>query len=150
MNIAHALAVTLALNCVGGCTALDRTGPAGAIIPNQALNISDALQLSAESIVAAGLLFKIVDPLAPNWRIEQTRIGENRFRIAMRKKRFTTGGDGEALPAFYRHAEQILQTLGGESYRIIEFTEGIDSAVPIAQRIAQGIVEVIRKSPDNP
>lgn len=144
MNLARTLAAALALIASGGCSTLDSTGAGSTLIPNQTLNLSNALRIPVESLVAGGLLFAVIDPLAPNWHIEHTRIGEQRFRIAMRKKRFTTGGDGEAAPAFYRRAEQIAQQLGNGHYRIVEFTEGVDSAVPVAQRVAQGIVEITR------
>jgi len=137
-------AACLALTAFTGCSTLENTGSKSALIPNQALNISNSLSISLESMAAGALLFAVMDPLAPNWQIEQTRLGENRFRIALKKKRFTTGGDGEAAPAFYRRAEQIAGEMGAGRYRVVEFTEGIDSAVPIAQRIAQGIVEIIR------
>jgi hypothetical protein len=143
MKIGYGFALGLALTSAG-CSTLEGSASSSAIIPNQSLNISHSLHLSLESIAAGALLFVIVDPLAPNWRIEQTRLGENRFRIALKKKRFTTGGDGEVMPAFNRRAEQIAIEFGSSQYRIVEFTEGIDSAVPIAQRVAQGIIEIIR------
>lgn len=143
MILPRAFAISLAL-IAGGCSTIEGTSSKGLIIPNQTLNISSALQIPLESIAAGALLFVIIDPLAPNWHIEQMRTGENRYRIALRKKRFTTGGDGEVMPAFYRRAEQIAFELGSRHYRIVEFTEGIDSAVPIAQRVAQGVVEIIR------
>jgi hypothetical protein len=130
----------------GGCSTIDNTGSGSTLIPSQTLNISNALRIPVESFVAGALLFVIIDPLAPNWHIEQTRLGETRFRIALRKKRFTTGGDGEAVPAFYRRAEQIANALGsGGRYRVIEYSEGIDSDVLVARRVAQGVVEIIRE-----
>ena len=62
----------------------------------------------------------------------------------MKKKRFTTGGDGEAAQVFYRRAAQIVREQGGARYRVVEFSEGVESSVPIAQRVAQGVVEVVR------
>ena len=144
MNLLRKFATGLALIASGGCSTIDKPGGVSTLIPSQTLNISNALRIPAESFVAGGLLFIVIDPLAPNWHIEQIRLGDNRFRIAMRKKRFTTGGDGEAVPAFYRRAEQIARELGAEHYRVIEFSEGIDSVVPVAQRVAQGVVEIIR------
>ncbi len=134
----------ITLVTLAGCSTLENTSSKSVLIPNQTINISNSLSIPLESIAAGALLFAIVDPLAPNWQIEQMRLGENRYRIALRKKRFTTGGDGEAAPAFFRRAEQIAGELGSGRYRVVEFTEGVDSAVPIAQRIAQGIVEIIR------
>jgi len=137
------MAAVLAL-FAAGCSTIENTASKSVLIPNQSLNISNSLSLSLETMAAGALLFVVIDPLAPNWHIEQTRLGENRFRIAMRKKRFTTGGDGEAMPAFNRRAEQLALELGSRNYRIVEFTEGVDSEVLVARRVAQGVVEIIR------
>lgn len=84
----------------------------------------------------------VVEQLTAGWRVEQTRIGENRFRIELRRKRFTTGGDGEATQVFYRHAEQIVRKYGYAGYTVMEFGEGVDSMFLVSQRVAQGIIEV--------
>ena len=144
MRSSRCLALYLAFAAAGGCSSLDNGGPSNVVIPNQTLNISKSLIVSAESIAAGALLFVIVDPLAPNWQIEQTRIDENRFRIALRKKRFTSGGDGEVTQVFYRRAEQLAHDNGSARYRVVEFSEGVESTLPIAQRVARGVIELIR------
>jgi hypothetical protein len=138
------IAIGCALAAVCGCTGIDGVPSSNILIPPQTLNISKSLSVPFESLAAGALLFVVVDPLAPNWQIEQSRLDDARYRIALRKKRFTTGGDGEAMPAFNRRAEQIMRENGAARYRIIEFTEGVDSAMPIAQRVAQGVVEIVR------
>ena len=129
---------------VAGCTGMDGVRSSNMIIPPDAISLSRSLSLPLESIAAGAALYVIIDPLAPNWQIEEMRLNESRYRIAMRKKRFTTGGDGEAMPAFNRRAEQLVRDNGAAKYRIVEFSEGVDSAVPIAQRVAQGVVEIVR------
>ncbi|MEQ1772169.1 MAG: hypothetical protein ABL891_00165 [Burkholderiales bacterium] len=143
MKLSRTSVIGLAL-IAGGCSTIEGSSSKGVLIPSQTINVTNALHIPLESIAAGALLFVIIDPLAPNWHIEQMRVGESRFRISMRKKRFTTGGDGEVMPAFHRRAEQIAIELGSRHYRVVEFTEGIDSVVPIAQRVAQGIVEIVR------
>jgi len=69
-------------------------------------------------------------------------MGDNRFRISLRKKRFVTGGDGEAAQIFYRRAEQIVRENGYAGYTVLEFGEGVESTVPIAQRVARGVIQV--------
>ena len=125
-----------------GCTHYDN--PESLLIPDATLNISKSLQVPVEGIVAGALLYFIIDPLAPNWQIEQSQIDADRFRIAMRKKRFTTGGDGEAGQIFLRRASQLTREAGAVSYRIVEYSEGVESSVPVAQRVAHGVVEVNR------
>jgi hypothetical protein len=135
----------LSLAFVCGCSSIDSGDKSSSVlIPNQSLNISRSLQIPAESLVAGAVLFLVIDPLAPNSKIEQSRLDDDRFRIALTKKRFTTGGDGEAAPVFYRRAEQIARDNGGVKYRVLEFTEGVESTVPVARRVAQGVIEVVR------
>ncbi len=84
----------------------------------------------------------VIEQLVPGWSIEQTRIGEKLFRIEVRRKRFTAGGDGEAAQVIYRHAELITRRYGYSSYTVMEFTEGIDTMFLISQRVAQGVIQV--------
>ena len=137
-------ALCLATVAGSACSGIDNTTSRNIIIPNETLNISRSLSISAESLAAGAILFVIIDPLAPNWKIEQAQLGSNRYLIAMKKKRFTTGGDGEAGQIFNRRAAQIARDNGTDSYRVVEYTEGIESMVPIAQRVAQGVVEITR------
>ena len=134
----------LTVAAAGGCSTTGDINPSSYIIPNQALNISKTMSIPAESIAAGALLFLIIDPLAPNWQIEQSWIDVDRYRIALTKKRFTTGGDGEAAQAFYRRAAELARQGGATRYRVLEYTEGIESTVPIARRVAQGVVEIVR------
>lgn len=127
-----------------GCTPIPNVPSANVIIPNETLNISKSASFTAEGVVAAALIYLIVDPLAPNWQIEEKMLDADRYAISMKKKRFTTGGDGEAAQIFYRRAAQLVREQGGARYRVIAYTEGIESTVPIAQRVAQGVVEVVR------
>jgi hypothetical protein len=133
----------------GACSGIPNTTSSNLIIPNETLNISRSVSIPAESIAGGILLYLIVDPLAPNWQIEESPLDGGRYRIALKKKRFTTGGDGEAVQIFYRRAAQIAVEQGGR-YRVVEYSEGIDSSVPIAQRVAQGVVELVRQTPDKP
>jgi hypothetical protein len=128
----------------GGCTGIDGVSSRDIIIPPETINVSRSLSIPLEGIAAGAVLYMIIDPLAPNWQIEETSLAGDRYRIALKKKRFTTGGDGEAAQVFYRRAAQIVREKGGVRYRVVEFSEGIESSVPIAQRVAQGVVEVIR------
>ena len=127
-----------------GCTPIPELPSHDILIPNETLNISKSLAIPAEGLVAGALLYVIVDPLAPNWRIEEVALEQNRYRIALKKKRFTTGGDGEAVQIFNRRAAQLVSEQNAASYRIVAYSEGIESSVPFAQRVAQGVVEVVR------
>lgn len=129
---------------VAGCTPIPNVPSANIIIPPEMLNISKSLSIPSEGIAAGALVFIIIDPLAPNWRIEQTVVDPTHYRLALTKKRFTTGGDGEALVVFRRRADELVREQNGTGYRIVAYSEGIESKMPIAQRVAQGVVEVVR------
>jgi hypothetical protein len=137
-----ALCITLA--GTAGCSGVSGISGASVLVPPDQIALSKSLVLPMESIAAGALLFVIIDPLAPNWTIEETRVDDSHFRFALRKKRFTTGGDGEAVQAVYRRAAQLARESGAARYRLLEFSEGIESGVPFAQRVAQGVVEIVR------
>lgn len=140
-----------------GCGGIATNGPPGSngtlgtdsmgntirpMIPNESIVLSKSLTIPAEAMALGAAVYFVVDPLSPNWQIEEARISDNRFRIALRKKRFVTGGDGEAAQIFYRRAEKIVRDNGYTGYTVLEFGEGVESTVPIAQRVAQGVIQV--------
>ena len=143
--------IILLLSGLAGCGSFMNNGNLGTdssgntirpLIPNETIVLSKSLTIPAEAIALGAAIYFVVDPLSPNWQIEEARIGGNQFRIALRKKRFTTGGDGEATQIFYRRAEQIVRENGYAEYTVLEFGEGVESTVPIAQRVAQGVIQV--------
>ena len=142
--IIRRLLIKLAVLALAACSPIENNGPSNVLIPNQTLNISKSVVVPAESIAAGVLLYVIVDPLAPNWQIAETSLAPGRYLIALKKKRFTTGGDGEAAQIFYRRAAELAREQGNGQYRVVTYSEGIESSVPIAQRVAQGVVEVVR------
>jgi hypothetical protein len=95
-------------------------------------------------IVAAlgAAAYYVIDPLAPNWEVAQKQVGDTRYRIDLRLKRFHSGGEGEAEPLFKRHAEELAENIGTGEYRVIAYTEGIDSNVTGPQRWSRGIIEL--------
>ncbi len=124
---------------------MDASGnPVSTLIPNQTLQLTRSIGLSAENLALGAALYWAVDPLAPNWQLEQAPLGADRVRIALRKKRFTSGGDGEAAQVFARRAEQVARDGGYAGYTVMEYTEGIESTLPVAQRVAQGVVRLNR------
>lgn len=87
-----------------------------------------------------------INALLPSWSLDDMPIGGDKYRIFLRKKTFSSGGDGEAAQLFKYRAEQITATKGYNGYQILEFTEGLDSGVLGTQRVAQGIIQC-QKSP---
>lgn len=131
-----------AIALVAGCKSIE--GPSPVLIPNRALELSRSVSIPADTIALAAVAYMIVDPLAPNWQVEQHDLGRGRYVIAMRKKRFATGGDGESVHIFRRRIDQIARERGFGDYEVIEFSEGIESNVPIAQRVSRGVVQFHR------
>lgn len=91
----------------------------------------------------------IINGLLPNWSLEDMPIGGDRYRIFLRKKTFSSGGDGEAAQLFKYRAEQITASRGYYGYQILEFTEGLDSGALGTQKVAQGIIQIHKTAPAN-
>jgi len=79
-----------------------------------------------------------------NWTVEHASTGPDRFRISLRKNTLRAEGDGEAGQLFKRQAQQLVTENGYDGYRILEYTEGIESASLVHQRVAQGVIECYR------
>ncbi len=137
---------------LGACSVVTRTpgaadaagNPVSTLIPNQTLNLTRTVSLTPETLLLGTALFWAVDPLAPNWQLQRAPAGPDRVRISLRKKRFTSGGEGEAGQLFSRHAEQLAREGGYSGFTVMEYTEGIESTLPLAQRVAQGVIRFDR------
>jgi hypothetical protein len=138
LALVAAAAFALAL---AGCSTIDEDSPT-TLIPNKTLNISPSLTIPAETLAAYGIIYWFVDPLAPNWRVQVEALGEQRFRVAMTMKRFIIGGEGEVLPVLTRTAEKLRRDTQSREFVILELSEGIESRVPIAQRVAHAVVQL--------
>lgn len=137
-----ALAVAAAL-LTAGCSSIEgENNYHRMLIPARQLNVSPSLQIPAESLVAAGIVYFIVDPLAPNWKVEVEPLGQHRYRMGLTMKRFITGGEGEAAVVVKRAAEKLRKEGGYSEFALLEFSEGIESHVLIAQRLAHAVVEL--------
>jgi len=130
----------LCMLALSGCKSIEGDTPV--LIPNKALQVSRSLSIPADTMVLLGGAFLVIDPLAPNWHVEALDLGSQRYAIAMTKKRFATGGDGESLQVFRRNAERIAREQGYGGYQVVEFTEGIESKVPVSQRVSRGVVQL--------
>lgn len=133
------MVVAAASLALGGCKSIDGTSPS--LIPNKALVVSRSLSIPMDTMVLAAAVLVVVDPLAPNWHIEEQALGEGRYAYALTKKRFTTGGDGEAMPVLRRRLDQLAGAQGRPGYAIVAYSESIESRMPVAQRVAQATVQ---------
>ncbi|MBX3664111.1 MAG: hypothetical protein KF834_00365 [Burkholderiales bacterium] len=127
---------------LSGCTGTANEAAKNPLLPDKALRLSASTTLPLEAVAAAALVFAVIDPLAPNWAIESRPLGEGRYGVALTMKRFVTGGEGEARQVFRREAERLARSNGAADFRIAAFEEGIESEVPVARRVARGIIEI--------
>lgn len=140
---------------LAGCARWDSVGGSyphkSSLLPNSQIKLSETISYSLEKIVLTGagawILYNIYDPLAPNWEVVEAKVADNVYVLDLKMKRFHTGGSGEAMMVIKRRAEQLRRENGFASYRVVDYVEGIESSTPIAQRYAQGLVQMARSTP---
>lgn len=137
------------LSCwLAGCSSKGLV-PNSSIIPETTINLSKSVQIPLENIVAWGLYvgaaWLILDPLAPNWEIEQASFPDRYYHLSLKMKRVYTGGAGEARVVFHQRAKDLMRENGFDRYAVVEYTEGLDSSVLGSQRVAQGVIQLSRK-----
>lgn len=122
----------------------------GSVIPAYTLKVSPTVSVALEKIVywgaLAGAVYLILDPLAPNWEIEEAPIGDDMVHFSMRMKRYYAGGAGEAQALFHRHAKETMRYNGFDGYKVIDYQEALESSVLGSQRVASGVVQLTRSS----
>ena len=143
------LAAVLALSLVSCGTANTTLTPnTGTILPNTKLVISPTVSYTVEQIAATvlvgGMLYKIYDPLAPNWSIEEKALDADTYYLSLRAKSFRTGGDGEAIQVVKRRALQLQREKGYAAYRILDYSEGVESSTPLTHRVSEGTIQLVR------
>ena len=84
-----------------------------------------------------------LDPQQANWEVEEVPLSGQRVELRLRMKRFHTGGAGEAGQAFNQRARALVLYGGYSGYRTLEYSEGIESLVGGARRVASGVIELL-------
>lgn len=102
------------------------------------------LNLALAAAVAAYVVF---DPLAPNWTIEERILDSETYHLSMRAKSFRIGGDGESGSILRRRALQLQRERGFLAYRVLDYSEGIESSTPFTRRYAEGVIQLVRADP---
>lgn len=137
------LAVALSCGLNGNLTAVEP------IIPAATLYLTPSVQIQLEKIVAWGLYasaaWMIIDPMAPNWEIEQASFPDRYYHLSLKMKRIYSGGAGEARVVFHQRAKALQRQNGFDGYTVVEYTEGLDSSVLGSQRVAQGVIQLLRR-----
>ena len=136
--------------CVLGLSACGTTTKnfpsSGTLLPNVSLRVAPGIAYTVEQIaLAAGAgaaVYLVYDPLAPNWRIEESPIDATTYACSLRAKPFRTGGDGEAMQVLKRRALELQRENAAVGYRILAYSEGVVSSTPFTERVAEAKVEL--------
>jgi hypothetical protein len=136
------LALPLLATLAACATAPESQNPLASSLVTAPFTLASALAARPELAAVGALVYVVTDPLGPGWRVEGYSVDAQHYRFILRRKRFSSGGDGEAAAVFRQHAEKLARLNGYARYLTLEFTEGVDSsAFPLAQRVATGLVE---------
>lgn len=121
---------------------------AGSVIPNTTLQLTPSFGISLEKLVYwgsyAALAYLILDPLAPNWHVEQAVFPNDHVHLSLHMKRYYAGGAGEARLVFHRRAKELMRSGGYSRYQVIEYNEGLESSVLGSQRVAEGVIQLTK------
>jgi hypothetical protein len=122
------------------------TAAAGLILPSLRTTIGadSAAGAGLAAAVAGALLYFLYDPLAPNWTIQEQALDAETYRLSLRAKHFRVGGDGEALRIVKRRATQLQREKGYGAYRLLDYSEGVESATPFTYRVSEGTIQLVR------
>ncbi|SMB30677.1 conserved exported protein of unknown function [Sterolibacterium denitrificans] len=138
----------VAVASLAACSSPGKLNATG-LIPDKAFQLSSSFGLPLEKIVFwgayAGIAYLVLDPLAPNWEIEQAPLPDNHVHLALKMKRVHAGGAGEARQLFQRRARELVQYGGFDGYEIEEYSEGVESSVLGSQRVASGVIRLTGK-----
>lgn len=88
----------------------------------------------------AAAAYLVLDPLSPNWEIQEARFPENHVHFQLTMKRYYAGGAGEARVTFHRRAKELMRAGGYGGYEVVEYNEGMESSVLGSQRTVEGVV----------
>lgn len=143
------------VGCTGLTSRLEGNLPrSGSLVPASNLQLTPSLSIPLEKLVFlgayVGAAYLILDPLAPNWEIEEAPLPGNRIHLALKMKRFYAGGAGEARLVFNRRAKNLVQYGGFDGYQVMDYSEGLDSSVLGSRRFAEGDIRLIGKGDGSP
>lgn len=149
-RIAAGLALALAVVGLAGCgyfRRLDGNLPrSGSVLPNSTFQVTPSLAIPLEKMVFwgiyAGTAYLILDPLAPNWEIEEAPLPDNHIHLGLKMKRYYSGGAGEARAVFHRRAKDLVRYGGFDGYEVLEYNESLESSVLGSQRVSQGVIRL--------
>ena len=159
-----------ALACVlSACTTVNSVNQSGEVLSQPGAEPVPGVAVSAETGAVAGglliwghpvsafglpgevfnpqnsaLLYIIYDPLAPNWTIKEKLVSPDMYHLSLRAKHFRVGGDGEAMQIVKRRALQLQREKGYSGYRLLDYTESVESSTPFTSRVSEGTILLVK------
>lgn len=94
----------------------------------------------------AAAAYLVLDPLSPNWEIQEARFPENHVYFQLTMKRYYAGGAGEARVTFHRRAKELMRAGGYDGYEVLEYNEGLESSILGSQRTVEGVVRFTKSA----
>lgn len=120
----------------------------GPLIPDANLQLGPSVSYPLEKLVYWGIwvgaAWLILDPLAPNWEVEEARLPEHHVHFQLSMKRYYAGGAGEARAVFARRAKALMREGGYSGYEVVEYSEGMDSSLLGSKRTAAGVIRLTK------
>lgn len=102
--------------------------------------------ISLDKLVAWGAwtaaAWLVLDPLAPNWEIEEAAFPDKHFHLALKMKRIYSGGAGEAQQVFRHRAQEIMRRSGYKAFDVVEYSESLESSLLGSQRVGRGVIRL--------
>ena len=146
-NLALAMGIAGIAGCGGLSSRLAGDIPrTGSVIPSTSVQLTPSFAIPLEKVVFwgayAGAAYLILDPFAPNWEIEEAALPRNQFHLALKMKRYYSGGAGEARAIFHRRAKDLVRHGGFDGYEVLEYNEGLESSVLGSQRVSEGVIRL--------
>jgi len=146
-------ATTLIASMLAGCSTNPNSSTSTSIdslIPHKIVTIGPTTSIPLETLVYWGIwvsaAYLILDPLAPNWEIQEARFPENHVHFLMTMKRYYSGGAGEARVIFHRRAKELMRAGGFNGYEVVEYSEGMESSMLGAQRTVEGVIRLTKQA----
>ncbi|GAB2182532.1 hypothetical protein DLREEDagrD3_27550 [Denitratisoma sp. agr-D3] len=116
------------------------------MISNTNVNVGPTNTISLEKLVYWGgvgaIAYFVLDPYAPNWEIEEAQFPNDHYLLSLKMKRYYAGGAGEARVVFNRRAKELADAGGFSGYRILEYSEGMESSIIGSKRVSQGVIQL--------
>jgi hypothetical protein len=151
----HAIAIgCLLLSGCGGVASLvtNTNAPStipreGSLIPATDIALSPTTTITLEKIVywagVGAIAYYVLDPFSPNWDIEEAQFPNDRYHLSLKMKRYYSGGAGEARVVFNRRARELASAGGFSGYKILEYSEGMESSIAGSQRVSYGVIALV-------